>query len=132
MRGSSSRHVDDRRLGERLEPLLTQLGPDAGLLRAGVGDVRSEVEMLVHPDRAGIDPGRHSERPVAGLITSTAPAPETSLPSINNLKLRMTYPSLSVLVVCRLTDRAGRVIPRPSASATAARRRGSGDRCDEP
>src|SRR5262249_36234477 len=53
MRGSSFRHVDDRRLGERLEPLLTQFGPDAGLLRAGVGDVRSEIEMLVHPDRAG-------------------------------------------------------------------------------
>src|SRR6516162_9458434 len=65
MRGSSFRQVDDRRLGERLEPLLTQLGPDTGLLRAGVGDVRSEIEMLVHPDRAGIEPGRHLERPVA-------------------------------------------------------------------
>src|SRR5262249_41312932 len=71
-------------------------------------------------------------RPVAGLITSRAPAPGTSLPSINNLKLGMTYPSLGVLVVCRLTDRSGRVIPRPSASATAARRRGSEDRRDEP
>src|SRR6516225_218047 len=51
--------------GERLEPLVTQLGPDTGLLRAGVGDVRSEIEMLVHPDRAGSDSGRHLERPVA-------------------------------------------------------------------
>ena len=33
---------------------MTQLGPDTGLLRAGLGDVRSEIEMLVHPDRAAV------------------------------------------------------------------------------
>src|SRR5215471_5302748 len=59
------RHVDDGRLGELLESLPAQLGPDTGLLRAGVRDVRSEIEMLVHPDRAGIDAGCHPERPLA-------------------------------------------------------------------
>src|SRR5262249_7196458 len=59
------RHVDDGRLGELLEPLPAQLGPDAGLLRAGVRSVWSEIEMFIHPDRAGMDPGRHPERPVA-------------------------------------------------------------------
>ncbi len=60
------RHVDDGRMGELLESLPAhQLGSDAGLLRAGVRRVRSEIEMLVHPDRAGIDPGRHLERAVA-------------------------------------------------------------------
>src|SRR5262249_39004018 len=119
MRGSSFRHVDDRRLGERLEPLQTQLGPEAGLLRAGVGDVRSEIEMLVHPLRAGVNPGRHSEcpvavrrpdraaqaelrvvRPVAGLITSRVSAPSTSFPLINNLKSLITC---APLITCRPT-----------------------------
>src|SRR5262245_62424981 len=59
------RHVDDGRLGELLESLPAQLGPDTGLLRAGVRSVWSEVEMFIHPDRAGIDPGRHPERAVA-------------------------------------------------------------------
>src|SRR6516225_3112366 len=59
------RRVDDRRLGELLKALLAQFGPDTGLLRAGVRSVWSEIEMLVHPDRAGIDPGRHLERSVA-------------------------------------------------------------------
>src|SRR5580704_15420654 len=59
------RHVDDGRLGEGLESLLALLNSDAGLLRTGERDVRSGIEMLVHPDRAGIDPGGHPERPVA-------------------------------------------------------------------
>src|SRR5262245_6104550 len=77
MRGSSFRDVNDRRRGERLEPLLTQLGPNAGLLRAGVGDVWSEIEMLVHPDRAGIEPGGHLERPVAVDDQTEPPRPKS-------------------------------------------------------
>src|SRR5262245_64207155 len=59
------RHVDDGRLGELLESLPAQLGPDTGLLRAGVRSVWSEIEVLVDPDRAGVDPRRHPERPLA-------------------------------------------------------------------
>src|SRR5262249_4820272 len=69
--GTSSRtrlpksNIDDGRLGERLEPLLAQFSAHARLLRAEKRDVRPDIEMLVHPDHAGVDPGRHLKRALA-------------------------------------------------------------------
>ena len=60
-------------VGDGLEPG-TQMGPlqnraqfdaDAGLLRPSERDVRSHVQVLVDPDRAGVDPRRHGDRPLA-------------------------------------------------------------------
>src|SRR5262245_45108472 len=61
-------------------------------------------------------------RPVAGLITSRVPAPSTSFPLINNLKLLITC---SPLPACRPTYGRG-LVPRRGDwlwPAAAARRR---------
>jgi hypothetical protein len=50
------RDVDDLRLGVFLEPLLAQCRPQAGLLGPAERHVGRQVQMLVDPNRAGVDP----------------------------------------------------------------------------
>src|SRR5882724_10097600 len=72
----SFRNIDDGRLGELLESFLAHLDSDTRLLRAGKRSVRTGIEMLVHPDHAGIDPGRYLERPLTIRRPDRAAQPE--------------------------------------------------------
>src|SRR5262245_8442645 len=67
------RRIDEGCLGELAEPFPAQLDADAGLLRPPERDVRSHVQVLVDPDRAGIHPGRHPHRPVVVRGPDRAP-----------------------------------------------------------
>src|SRR5262249_16624828 len=62
--GGLLRHVDDLKLRELLEPFLPEFDAQAGFLGTGEGDVRLDVEVLVHPYDAGIDAARHLEGPL--------------------------------------------------------------------
>src|SRR5215831_11759369 len=53
--GARRRSVDDLELGELRQTLFGELRADARLLGAAEGDMRGHVEMLVDPDRAGLD-----------------------------------------------------------------------------
>src|ERR1700692_2646642 len=55
---SGSRLIDDLELGEFGEAFLGEFGADARLLGAAERNVRRHVEMIVDPDRAGLDAAR--------------------------------------------------------------------------
>src|SRR5260370_34268627 len=55
---SGSRLVDDLELSEFGEAFLGEFGADARLLGAAERNVRRHIEMLVDPDRAGLDAAR--------------------------------------------------------------------------
>ena len=56
--GSGARFVDDLQLGKLGETFLGELGADPRLLGAAERDMRGHVEVLVDPDRAGLDAAR--------------------------------------------------------------------------
>src|SRR5450631_1494858 len=58
-----ARLVDDLELGELREPFLGEFGADARLLGATERNMRRHVEVLVDPDRSGLDLACHLVRP---------------------------------------------------------------------
>src|SRR5215469_5048858 len=56
--GRGSGAVDDLQLGKFGETFLGEFGSNAGLLGAAERDMRGHIEVLVDPDRAGLDPLR--------------------------------------------------------------------------
>jgi hypothetical protein len=58
----SACHVDDAGVDELLEPGLALFAAQPRLLDPSERHVEPQVEMLVDPDRAGLDPARDGRR----------------------------------------------------------------------